>query len=166
MDFQKTELTKTIWHQVFTGLIPYGLFLAAQWQVWLLGELVKKIFGFAAGLLFVCAFSRLSIEMSYAAYLRIKDNQYWEEMPEKKVLTREERRVVRTRCIKIINVFFCFGVLYFMGKLVVKYNLTRGQIFIGRIAIILIFLDLGTVMILWIIKKIRKMWKEKKKRRQ
>ena len=130
------------------------------------GRIGEKIFGFAAGLLFVCAFSRLSIEMSYAAYLRIKDNQYWEEMPEKKVLTREERRVARTRCIKIINVFFCFGVLYFMGKLVVKYNLTRGQIFIGRIAIILIFLDLGTVMILWIIKKIRKMWKEKKKRRQ
>mgnify|MGYP007047224472 CR=1 FL=1 len=49
MDFQKTELTKTIWHQVFTGLIPYGLFLAAQWQVLAFGRIGEKFLGLRQG---------------------------------------------------------------------------------------------------------------------
>ena len=117
-----------------------------------------KIFWYAAATLFVCAFSRLTVEASYAAYLRIKDNRYWEVPPIKPELTEKVRVSIRKKWYMRINVIICVGIIWWVAQLSEKQQVVQWQNNVGIIAL----LDLSVVMILWIIKKVHKGWKEKK----
>lgn len=111
---------------------------------------VKQIFGFAAGLLFVIAFSRLHIELLYAAYLRMKDKAYWEIAPVPVKKGPREKQLVRIKWLKAVNVLICVGIICWIGKSTGYQNMSTLQLWLGRIA----YLDLFAAIIVWIIKKI------------
>lgn len=116
-----------------------------------------RIFGFAAGLLFVVAFSRLHIELLYAAYLRMKDKAYWEIDPVPVIKEPRDKRLIWIKWLKAVNVLICVGIICWIRKSTGYQNMSTLQLWLGRIA----YLDLFAVIIVWIIKKIRGIGKGK-----
>lgn len=152
---QKNYLASTIYESNSMWII-FGCTMAGG----MLAGYAERIFGFGAGAFFVAVFSRLNVETSYSAYLRIKDKRYWEEPPEKLKLTKEEWKAVRLKWYKRINVILCLGIIAGMGKITETRELMHWEKFVGRVLTI----NLGIVIILWIIKKIRKTWKAWRKK--
>lgn len=152
---QKNYLASTLYKSNSMWII-FGFTMAGG----VLTGIAQRIFGFGAGVFLVTVFSRLNIEASYSAYLRIKDKRYWEEPPEKPILTKKELRAVRLKWCKRIHVILCCVILYRLSTIEETRKLTQWEELVVQVLII----DLGIVIILWIIKKLRKTWKAWRKK--
>jgi hypothetical protein len=121
-----------------------------------------KIIVFALGILFVTAFSRLTVEYAYASYLRIKDKDYWEELPPKPIYSKEEQRIRKFKWAKRINIIVCIIIIWIMYLLGTNDDLQSNQklvaLYIGRICL----MDLGIILIIHIFRKIQGKLRSKK----
>ena len=133
------------------------------------GKLIL-IFGILGALLFSYAFSQLITEVAYLLYLKIQSKEYWEDVPKKKETFRNLFMDFSLKKAKIrisLEILFCsifLGIMYNIGYFSPSSYTPLWLIWLGRIFIILIGLDILGSFILSMMKRLETGFKKGKKK--
>ena len=133
------------------------------------GKLIL-IFGILGTLLFSYAFSQLITEVAYLLYLKIQSKEYWEDVPTKKETFRDlfkgfslKKAKIRIP-IEIVSFVIFVQILYKFGYTDQVIRHTRWLLWLIRLFIISIELDILGSFILYVIKKVNTRFKKGKKK--
>ena len=133
------------------------------------GKLIL-IFGILGALLFSYAFSQLITEVAYLLYLKIQSKEYWEDVPTKKETFRDlfkgfslKKAKIRIP-IEIVSFVIFVQILYKFGYTDQVIRHTRWLLWLIRLFIISIELDILGSFILYVIKKVNTRFKKGKKK--
>ncbi|MEI5993941.1 hypothetical protein [Candidatus Enterococcus mansonii] len=136
--------SKSLW--IIVGFSTLGAFFTGN---------LSRVFGLVLGVFLGAAFSRLTIEFAYSAFLLNTDREYWVnyiDEPEK-----PWKEIVKSRLRKASTyVFIGFFILIVMVKIDEKYTLSRTTKNVFGFIMILILLGFGIIFIQWVIKKLRR----------
>ena len=133
------------------------------------GKLIL-IFGILGALLFSYAFSQLITEVAYLLYLKIQNKEYWEDVPTKKETFRDlfkgfslKKAKIRIP-IEILSFVIFVQILYKFGYTDQVIRHTRWMLWLIRIFIISIGLDILGSFILSMMKRLKTGFKKGKKK--
>ncbi len=133
------------------------------------GKLIL-IVGILGALLFSYAFSQLITEVAYLLYLKIQSKEYWEDVPTKKETFRDlfkgfslKKAKIRIP-IEIVSFVIFVQILYKFGYTDQVIRHTRWLLWIIKLFIISIELDILGSFILYVIKKVNTRFKKGKKK--
>ena len=145
------------------------IFIVSMLGGLLSGKLIL-IFGILGALLFSYAFSQLITEVAYLLYLKIQSKEYWEDVPTKKETFRDlfkgfslKKAKIRIP-IEIVSFVIFVQILYKFGYTDQVIRHTRWLLWLIRIFIISIGLDILGSFILYVIKKVNTRFKKGKKK--
>ena len=145
------------------------IFIVSMLGGLLSGKLIL-IFGILGTLLFCYAFSQLITEVAYLLYLKIQSKEYWEDVPTKKETFRDlfkgfslKKAKIRIP-IEIVSFVIFVQILYKFGYTDQVIRHTRWMLWLIRIFIISIGLDILGSFILYVIKKVNTGFKKGKKK--
>ena len=145
------------------------IFIVSMIGSLLSGKLIL-IFGILGALLFSYAFSQLITEVAYLLYLKIQSKEYWEDVPTKKETFRDlfkgfslKKAKIRIP-IEIVSFVIFVQILYKFGYTDQVIRHTRWLLWLIRLFIISIELDILGSFILYVIKKVNTRFKKGKKK--
>ena len=145
------------------------IFIVSMLGGLLSGKLIL-IFGILGTLLFSYAFSQLITEVAYLLYLKIQSKEYWEDVPTKKETFRDlfkgfslKKAKIRIP-IEIVSFVIFVQILYKFGYTDQVIRHTRWLLWLIRLFIISIELDILGSFILYVIKKVNTRFKKGKKK--
>ena len=145
------------------------IFIVSMLGGLLSGKLIL-IFGILGTLLFSYAFSQLITEVAYLLYLKIQSKEYWEDVPTKKETFRDlfkgfslKKAKIRIP-IEIVSFVIFVQSLYKFGYTDQVIRHTRWLLWLIRLFIISIELDILGSFILYVIKKVNTRFKKGKKK--
>ena len=145
------------------------IFIVSMLGGLLSGKLIL-IFGILGTLLFSYAFSQLITEVAYLLYLKIQNKEYWEDVPTKKETFRDlfkgfslKKAKIRIP-IEIVSFVIFVQILYKFGYTDQVIRHTRWLLWLIRLFIISIELDILGSFILYVIKKVNTRFKKGKKK--
>lgn len=151
----------------------YIIFGLSMLAALLSGKLIL-IFGILGALLFSYAFSQLIIEVVYLLYLKTQSKEYWETEPDGEVSFRnlfrnlfKEFSLKKAKIRIPLEIFLLLLIIYIDGGnayINVFINQTRWLLWLIRIFIISIGLDILGSFILYVIKKVNTRFKKGKKK--
>ena len=133
------------------------------------GKLILTFF-ILISLLFSYAFPQLIIEVAYLLYLKTQSKEYWETEPRgdvsfKKLLKRLSLKKAKIRIpIEIVSFVIFVQILYKFGYTDQVIRHTRWMLWLIRLFIISIGLDILGSFILYVIKKVNTRFKKGKKK--
>ena len=128
------------------------------------------VLGILTAALFSYGFSQLITEVAYLLYLKTQSKEYWEDVPKKKETFRNLFKDFSLKKAKIrisLEILFCsifLGIMYNIGYFSPSSYTPLWLIWLGRIFIILIGLDILGSFILYVIKKVNTRFKKEKKK--
>ena len=129
------------------------------------------VLGITSTLLYCYAFPQLIIEVAYLLYLKTQSKEYWETEPDGEVSFRNLFKEFSLKKAKIripLEIFLLLLIIYIDGGntyINVFINQTRWLLWLIRIFIISIGLDILGSFILYVIKKVNTRFKKGKKKR-
>ena len=129
------------------------------------------VLGITSTLLYCYAFPQLIIEVAYLLYLKTQSKEYWETEPDGEVSFRNLFKEFSLKKAKIripLEIFLLLLIIYIDGGntyINVFINQTRWVLWLIRIFIISIGLDILGSFILYVIKKVNTRFKKGKKKR-
>ena len=127
------------------------------------------VLGITSTLLYCYAFPQLIIEVAYLLYLKTQSKEYWEDVPKKKETFLNLFKDFSLKKAKIrisLEILFCaifLGIMYNIGYFNPSSYTPRWLIWLGRIFIILIGLDILGSFILSMMKRLKTGFKKGKK---
>ena len=133
------------------------------------GKLILTFF-ILISLLFSYAFPQLIIEVAYLLYLKTQSKEYWETEPRgdvsfKKLLKRLSLKKAKIRIpIEIVSFVIFVQILYKFGYTDQVIRHTRWMLWLIRLFIISIGLDILGSFILYVIKKVNTRFQKGKKK--
>ena len=128
------------------------------------------VLGITSTLLYCYAFPQLLIEVAYLLYLKTQSKEYWETEPDGEVSFRnlfKEFSLKKTKIRIPLEIFLLLLIIYIDGGnayINVFINQTRWLLWLIRIFIISIGLDILGSFILYVIKKVNTRFKKGKKK--
>ena len=128
------------------------------------------VLGILTAVLFIYGFSQLITEVAYLLYLKTQSKEYWEDVPTKKETFRDLFKGFSLKKAKIripLEIFFLLFIIYIDGGnayINVFINQTRWLLWLIRIFIISIGLDILGSFILSMIKRLKTGFKKGKKK--
>ena len=128
------------------------------------------VLGITSTLLYCYAFPQLIIEVAYLLYLKTQSKEYWEDVPKKKETFRNSFKDFSLKKAKIrisLEILFCsifLGIMYNIGYFSPSSYTPLWLIWLGRIFIILIGLDILGSFILSMMKRLETGFKKGKKK--
>ena len=128
------------------------------------------VLGILTAVLFSYGFSQLITEVAYLLYLKTQSKEYWEDVPTKKETFRDLFKGFSLKKAKIripLEIFFLLFIIYIDGGnayINVFINQTRWLLWLIRIFIISIGLDILGSFILSMIKRLKTGFKKGKKK--
>jgi membrane protein len=145
------------------------IFIVSMLGGLLSGKLIL-IFGILGALLFSYAFSQLITEVAYLLYLKTQSKEYWEDVPTKKETFRDlfkgfslKKAKIRIP-IEILSFVIFVQILYKFGYTDQVIRHTRWMLWLIRIFIISIGLDILGSFILSMMKRLKTGFKKGKKK--
>ena len=145
------------------------IFIVSMLGGLLSGKLIL-IFGILGALLFSYAFSQLITEIAYLLYLKTQSKEYWEDVPTKKETFRDlfkgfslKKAKIRIP-IEILSFVIFVQILYKFGYTDQVIRHTRWMLWLIRIFIISIGLDILGSFILSMMKRLKTGFKKGKKK--
>jgi hypothetical protein len=147
----KVYESKSLW--IIFGFSMLGAFITGN---------LARIFGLVFGIFLGAVFSRLTIELAYSAYLLNTNKEYWINYIDKPKKSWKES--VRLR-LKKLSTYVILGVLLIIVIVEIedRYKLPKGLQITFSYVFVVILLFLAVAFIIWLIKKVRKKYDEKKK---
>ncbi|MGX7201249.1 hypothetical protein BCR22_02565 [Enterococcus plantarum] len=139
----KVYESKSLW--IIFGFSMIGAFLTGN---------LARVFGLVFGMFLGAAFSRLTIELAYSAFLLNTDKEYWvnyidePEKPWKEVL---KKRLKKTSTYVIMGVLLIVA----MVEIEDRYKVPKGLQITFSYVLMAILLFFVVAFIMWIIKKVR-----------
>ncbi|OJG56183.1 hypothetical protein RV06_GL000299 [Enterococcus haemoperoxidus] len=139
----KVYESKSLW--IIFGFSMIGAFLTGN---------LARVFGLVFGMFLGAAFSRLTIELAYSAFLLNTDKEYWvnyidePEKPWKEVL---KKRLKKTSTYVILGVLLIIA----MVEIEDRYKVPKGLQITFSYVLMAILLFFVVAFIMWIIKKVR-----------
>ena len=127
------------------------------------------VLGITSTLLYCYAFPQLIIEVAYLLYLKTQSKEYWEDVPKKKETFLNLFKDFSLKKAKIrisLEILLCaifLGIMYNIGYFNPSSYTPRWLIWLGRIFIILIGLDILGSFILSMMKRLKTGFKKGKK---
>ena len=128
------------------------------------------VLGITSTLLYCYAFPQLIIEVAYLLYLKTQSKEYWETEPDGEISFRNLFKEFSLKKAKIripLEIFLLLLIIYIDGGnayINVFINQTRWLLWLIRIFIISIGLDILGSFILYVIKKVNTRFKKRKKK--
>ena len=115
---------------------------------------IVKVFALVCGLFFAAVFSRLTLELGYAAYLLAKDKNYWIEISDR---AKKPWQVTVKKRFKQKSTYVILGVLVIvvMSRIKEKYELLEVWQVVFSYFTVGFLIWLGLAFIAWIIKKVK-----------
>lgn len=139
----KVYESKSLW--IIFGFSMIGAFLTGN---------LARVFGLVFGMFLGAAFSRLTIELAYSAFLLNTDKEYWvnyidePEKPWKEIL---KKRLKKTSTYVIMGVLLIVA----MVEIEDRYKVPKGLQITFSYVLMAILLFFVVAFIMWIIKKVR-----------
>ena len=127
------------------------------------------VLGITSTLLYCYAFPQLIIEVAYLLYLKTQSKEYWEDVPKKQETFRNLFKYFSLKKAKIrisLEILLCaifLGIMYNIGYFNPSSYTPRWLIWLGRIFILLIGLDILGSFILSMMKRLKTGFKKGKK---
>ena len=128
------------------------------------------VLGITSTLLYCYAFPQLIIEVAYLLYLKTQSKEYWETEPDGEVSFRnlfrnlfKEFSLKKAKIRIPLEIFFLLFIIYIDGE-IASVNQTRWMLWLIRIFIISVGLDILGSFILHVIKKVNTRFKKGKKK--
>ena len=127
------------------------------------------VLGITSTLLYCYAFPQLIIEVVYLLYLKTQSKEYWEDVPKKQETFRNLFKYFSLKKAKIrisLEILLCaifLGIMYNIGYFNPSSYTPRWLIWLGRIFILLIGLDILGSFILSMMKRLKTGFKKGKK---
>ncbi|OFI50247.1 hypothetical protein BG261_09000 [Floricoccus tropicus] len=115
----------------------------------------EKILMLSIGILFAVAFSRLTIETSYIAYLRLQDKKYWEDydFDYKEHISPEEKKSGKIHWIKIIYLSLSLIIFIILSDYI--NNVSKQLNLLIILTMLAILISWLVMFVIWVIKSIK-----------